>query len=461
MPGSESVALNFGEDGFATARLDSSRTHLPHERARNETTDSLRSAAPRSMIPRPRRFRGPAVETLEPPKPRESEKVDGQDECLRDGLDCPVCYTLMVDPVQIGCNHIFCRACLLQTAESEVRACPLCRAPFEPGTSSRWVTELRPHSATRLRVREKFPAEYKKLNSEVERTRRGKVSFWVGNTNTSDESLRARDRFSWTMYVRPCPENPNAHKLVTKVVYELHKCLGGQNIPYTSTALPAFELARLSDAFEGTVLIKVHLHWARPLKTETTVLEHWIGTDPAGSKERVSFEFDPLVLDSLLGKHRGAHAQRNKKPIRAPALHTSARFAANQAQIPGGEVGDPSRTAIATAHLAAASALNALALSVARAHAAAAMAAHSAARTSLDLRRIESARDFGRLPNMNKSLTSRQEARKARVVLGGARGRQHAADSRYRAEAEGLREMLASRRSASLQDLQDLRASIG
>ena len=52
--------------------------------------------------------------------------------------DCPVCLCGFdgdeVQPQQLPCNHLVCKACLQQLYQRNVRqACPLCRAKLPPG----------------------------------------------------------------------------------------------------------------------------------------------------------------------------------------------------------------------------------------------------------------------------------------------------------------------------------------
>ena len=44
--------------------------------------------------------------------------------------ECPVCFSLPIDPIRLGCSHSFCRLCLLKSTRlaPDGRSCPLCRA---------------------------------------------------------------------------------------------------------------------------------------------------------------------------------------------------------------------------------------------------------------------------------------------------------------------------------------------
>ena len=43
-------------------------------------------------------------------------------------MDCPICYTIMVEPVKLPCKHHFCHVCLREFFSKGKMECPLCRA---------------------------------------------------------------------------------------------------------------------------------------------------------------------------------------------------------------------------------------------------------------------------------------------------------------------------------------------
>lgn len=51
----------------------------------------------------------------------ESKDADGVD------TECAICYTVMVEPVTLECNHSFCRICLKTFFQQKIE-CPMCRA---------------------------------------------------------------------------------------------------------------------------------------------------------------------------------------------------------------------------------------------------------------------------------------------------------------------------------------------
>ena len=49
---------------------------------------------------------------------------------MDDTQECPVCFTFVTDPIVLGCEHTFCRLCILKSTHlaPDGRSCPLCRA---------------------------------------------------------------------------------------------------------------------------------------------------------------------------------------------------------------------------------------------------------------------------------------------------------------------------------------------
>ena len=52
---------------------------------------------------------------------------------MDDTQECPVCFTFVTDPIKLGCQHTFCRLCLLKSTRlaPDGRSCPLCRATID------------------------------------------------------------------------------------------------------------------------------------------------------------------------------------------------------------------------------------------------------------------------------------------------------------------------------------------
>ena len=67
-------------------------------------------------------------------RPRESLAAERKAECessaeLPIGLvECPICLTLLCEPVTTPCGHTFCRPCLVSTLRRNMKKCPSCRS---------------------------------------------------------------------------------------------------------------------------------------------------------------------------------------------------------------------------------------------------------------------------------------------------------------------------------------------
>lgn len=49
-------------------------------------------------------------------------------ESLQDFYSCPICLSILVEPVTTKCGHNFCFSCLEQLEENTTnKKCPLCR----------------------------------------------------------------------------------------------------------------------------------------------------------------------------------------------------------------------------------------------------------------------------------------------------------------------------------------------
>ncbi|KFB42777.1 hypothetical protein ZHAS_00010524 [Anopheles sinensis] len=62
------------------------------------------------------------------------------DNLQLDDILCPVCTSVLVEPVFLPCKHLFCRNCLSETIEKNKLNCPCCRKRF--GTWYRNATRV-------------------------------------------------------------------------------------------------------------------------------------------------------------------------------------------------------------------------------------------------------------------------------------------------------------------------------
>lgn len=50
----------------------------------------------------------------------------GKNARLRDFM-CPICLSLLIEPVTLPCKHEFCKVCFKESVEKATLCCPLCR----------------------------------------------------------------------------------------------------------------------------------------------------------------------------------------------------------------------------------------------------------------------------------------------------------------------------------------------
>ena len=76
------------------------------------------------------------VENIESPcgpskfnKENNDSDEEEEEEEEQGDLDCPICFSLLCEPLTTACNHSFCRLCLVQSTRlaPDGRSCPLCR----------------------------------------------------------------------------------------------------------------------------------------------------------------------------------------------------------------------------------------------------------------------------------------------------------------------------------------------
>ena len=54
------------------------------------------------------------------------KKKNVEDLCLSDVM-CPICLSIMIEPVLMPCNHMLCLPCFNETVDQTSLQCPLCR----------------------------------------------------------------------------------------------------------------------------------------------------------------------------------------------------------------------------------------------------------------------------------------------------------------------------------------------
>ncbi|KAK9814412.1 hypothetical protein WJX72_005548 [[Myrmecia] bisecta] len=103
----------------------------------------------------------------QPAAPKRKAASAGRSESTEE-LDCPICLSLLLDPVVGACGHDFCKHCYERWASASRRAhCPVCRASLPrqvPGVCKRLqnlVEKLYPEqiSARRQELEKQLAAE--------------------------------------------------------------------------------------------------------------------------------------------------------------------------------------------------------------------------------------------------------------------------------------------------------------
>lgn len=76
-------------------------------------------------------------------------------------LECPLCQSLLYEPISTSCGHTFCRSCILRS-QDHTNKCPICRAVIH-------ITAEQPVNVLIQTILLKnFPEEYKARKMEVQ-----------------------------------------------------------------------------------------------------------------------------------------------------------------------------------------------------------------------------------------------------------------------------------------------------
>lgn len=55
------------------------------------------------------------------------ENIDKYNNIILDDVLCPICRSILIEPVTLPCNHVFCLSCFNGSMENNTLTCPLCR----------------------------------------------------------------------------------------------------------------------------------------------------------------------------------------------------------------------------------------------------------------------------------------------------------------------------------------------
>ena len=121
-------------------------------------------------------------------------------------FECPICMTLLAEPVKLPCNHIFCLVCQKKVMKNG-NSCPMCRQTFDklfvPQVDKQMQSEISAEFTSEFELQKKALKEQKEWRGD-----RKVVSFSFGNTHedvkdpkpaNSDKTMTNKHR--WTMFV--------------------------------------------------------------------------------------------------------------------------------------------------------------------------------------------------------------------------------------------------------------------
>lgn len=59
-----------------------------------------------------------------------------------EAYECAICFTIMVEPIKISCNHVFCLACIEKLLLDNTFKCPMDRKEFNPDTDLEFFIDI-------------------------------------------------------------------------------------------------------------------------------------------------------------------------------------------------------------------------------------------------------------------------------------------------------------------------------
>ena len=118
----------------------------------------------------------------------------------RDHIECPVCYSLIIEPIKIKCGHIFCLTCIEKLILDANVKCPLDRIEYNFEKDL-----IYDDSVMQINFRENSEEFREKANRILEKLKEKskikEVQILYGNTHDSVNSL-TNNKHKWTCYVK-------------------------------------------------------------------------------------------------------------------------------------------------------------------------------------------------------------------------------------------------------------------
>ncbi|CAI2376868.1 unnamed protein product [Moneuplotes crassus] len=195
-----------------------------------------------------------------------------------DNYNCPVCFTVMAEPVATPCDHHFCYICIAQTLERNNFACPMCREGF----AEDYIPDI--DKDLQKEVSEKMPEEFAQVTQLLKENNlyRGSlksIKFFFGNRHKEvPEAGYDEVGHEWICFVESAdPEVTN--KFITKIEFKLHPTFHPSKVVVNK--LP-FQITRIG---WGEFEVKIIITWRAWMKKKQTRYNHMLSFEGDGEKK--------------------------------------------------------------------------------------------------------------------------------------------------------------------------------
>jgi len=216
-------------------------------------------------------------------------------------FECPLCLSLLYEPVGFHCGHVFCKFCIERwmSSNGQLSQCPCCRTSLGATIALNHIGQL---ITLRTVLQTLFESQYKQRGVEVEReraefrsTRVIRKRFFIGNEHELVQDRSDQNVHKWTMFVRM---DGDIEQYIESVEFKLHPTFRPPNI--ILTAAP-FQLTRYG---WGYFTITVKLNFKQYLNKPPFLLNHTLSFDGNGSMGEVDIDFvvrsDKLLEDDMV-----------------------------------------------------------------------------------------------------------------------------------------------------------------
>ena len=134
----------------------------------------------------------------------DTNRIVSLDNRFADTIQCPICLSILDNPLMTNCGHNYCQQCLKQVIQSGVKQCPKCRNP---------LTKKRPNESS-------------DRSCVIIRSNR---AFFVFSKNLSLKEVIGKLKISCDFELNGCKESVELESLsehITQCVYRFCKMCG-------------------------------------------------------------------------------------------------------------------------------------------------------------------------------------------------------------------------------------------